>query len=857
MKTKHLTLSLALFASISLWAQTSGTCGPNLTWTLQDSVLTISGTGAMNSYYDNDDFYRETPWFSYRNLIASVIIQQGVTSIEKNAFDKCGNLTSVNIPNSVTKIGNNAFYNCSSLTSISIPNTVTSIGDYAFFACSSLTSITIPDSVTSIGNYTFFGCQGLSSVTIPNSVKRIGNSAFSSCSGLSFISIPNGITRIDNDAFNGCTNLTSISIPRWLSDLGVRAFGFCSNLSTVFWNAINCSDCSYYSPPFVGCSNITSFIFGDGVKSIPKNLCQNLSKVNTITIPYSVQSIGTDAFYGCDSLKTVIINSNSIVGKQSSTVSYVSQFFGTQVTQYIIGDSVTNIGNYAFYGCSSLTSLTLSNSISEIGNSAFNSCINLATINFPESIMDCGDFAFIGCYSLTSPIYNSHVFAYMPPSYSGSYDIPDGIEQLAGGAFSSCTGLTSITIPNSVSRIGSAPFSGCTGLTSPVFNSHVFAHMPKTYSGSYSIPDGIESIAGGAFLQCTSLTSVTIPSSVSSIGCSAFNYCSSLDNVICKGLTSPQIVDDHIYGESFVGLFFQAPLSMGIYVPCNTLDDYKNADYWKTYKYKIQNAPSSVQGMPLVVGTGYVSCPRTICENSIKANPSYGYEFVKWNDGNVDNPRIIDPEIEATYIAEFAVSKSGRCGDDLLLTWIYDSDSKKLTISGNGTLDSNIQFGIEAPFEMEVLEIADGVQTIGERAFSEVSTLQTAHIGKDVRKINNYAFNNCYNLRSIYNYRPTPCAAYDNTFNEVDKFACTIYVPAGSEDMYRAATGWKDFYTIQGFESGISNISADADVLELLSNPATRIFTLQGYEVSANRYNLSAGVYILRLNNQAAKVTIR
>ena len=845
----------------------------------------------------------DTKAFYGCKYINSISIPNNVRVLQSQAFANCPSLASIQMNDSVEILGDSLFYDCSNLTSITIPENVDSVGIDVFLNCTNLTSVTwnaincsprgyfysifptsvdsfvigdgvqlipdklcyglnnlssiiIPSSVTSIGAYAFCSCSSMTSVDIPSSVISIGASAFSGCSSISSIIIPNSVTSIGQYAFSGCTGLTTISIPSSVRTLASATFRNCSNLSTVFWNIVNGSDYRNNVSPFYGSSNITSFTFGEGVKHIPVNVCKDLPNVNIVTIPSSVQSIGEDAFYGCTNLTKVIINSNTIVGKQYSTSSNISQFFGTQVAQYIIGDSITKIGKYAFSGCSSLISVSLSNSVIEIGRYAFNSCTNLATINFPESIIDCGDFAFVGCYSLTSPIYNSHVFAHMPSSYSGSYDIPSGVEQLAGGAFYNCTGLTSITIPNSVTRVGSIPFYGCTDLSSPVYNSRVFAHMPKTFSGSYSILDGIESVAGGAFLQCTNLTSITIPSSVSSLGASSFYYCSSLDNVICNGQTPPQIVDDNLYGESYVGLFYPAPLNLGIYVPCNTLNDYKTAEYWKKYKDKIKNAPSSVQGVPLVVGTGYVSYPRTICENSIEAIPSYGYHFVKWNDGNVDNPRIIDPEIAATYTAEFAVDKSGKCGDDLLLTWVYDSDSKKLTISGNGTLDSNKQFGIEAPSEMEVLEIADGVQTIGESTFSGVSTLKTAHIGKDVRKINNYAFNNCINLTSIYNYRPTPCAAYDNTFNEVDKFACIIYVPVGSEDMYRAATGWKDFYTIQGFESGVNNVLADDSVLELLSNPATRIFTVQGNEVSVGRENLPAGVYVLCLDNRVVKVMI-
>ena len=120
-------------------APTSGTCGDNLTWTLVDGVLTISGTGAMDDYTVEE----RSPWYSGRSEITSVVIENGVTSIGARAFPGCDSLTGVTIPNSVTTIGAMAFIECSSLTSVTIPDSVANIEFYAFAGCNSLTGITI------------------------------------------------------------------------------------------------------------------------------------------------------------------------------------------------------------------------------------------------------------------------------------------------------------------------------------------------------------------------------------------------------------------------------------------------------------------------------------------------------------------------------------------------------------------------------------------------------------------------------------------------------------------------------------------------------------------------------------------
>ena len=136
----------------------------------------------------NYDIYQnKAPWYSDRDKIKKVIIEDGVTNIGNDAFTGSSNLTSVEIPNSVTSIGDGAFYGCISLTSVEIPNSVTSIGESAFQHCSRLTSVEIPNSVTSIRSETFEYCKYLLSIEIPNSVTSIGDGAFYGCSRLTSI----------------------------------------------------------------------------------------------------------------------------------------------------------------------------------------------------------------------------------------------------------------------------------------------------------------------------------------------------------------------------------------------------------------------------------------------------------------------------------------------------------------------------------------------------------------------------------------------------------------------------------------------------------------------------------------------
>ncbi len=160
----------------------SGKCGDSLFWIFDESTgtLTISGEGDMYDFdYDNN-----AQWQSYAKQINTVVIEEGVASIGKQAFYLCKNITDVTIAGSVNQIGGSAFMGCEKLKSITIPESVTYIGAGAFRRCSGLKSIVIPGSVTSIENYCFRGCASLESVTIPYSVTVIGDGAFIDCDAI-------------------------------------------------------------------------------------------------------------------------------------------------------------------------------------------------------------------------------------------------------------------------------------------------------------------------------------------------------------------------------------------------------------------------------------------------------------------------------------------------------------------------------------------------------------------------------------------------------------------------------------------------------------------------------------------------
>ena len=552
-------------------ALAGGTCGTNLTWVLtDDGMLTISGTGGMSIY--NYWTSSSVPWYSYRSSIKSVVIEDGVTSIDDYAFSNCSKLTSVTIGNGVTNIGGSAFSGCSSLTSITIPDSVTSIGSGAFSNCSSLTSVTIPDSVTSIcgsafynctsltsidvpdgvtsiGDYAFYGCSSLTSITIPDSVTSIGYEAFYGCSSLTSVTIPDSVTSIGSSAFYDCSSLTSISIPDSVTSIGDYAFYRCSSLTSV---TIPDSVTSISGSAFSGCSSLTSIDIPDGVTRIGESAFSSCSSLTSITIPDSVTRIGSYAFSGCSSLTSITIpDSVTVIGSYAfSSCNSLSKVYitdleawckinfvdaysnplcqnllgekfylnGEVITDLVIPEGIKSINAFAFIGCENIKTVTIPDSVTSIGDCAFYGCSSLTSIDIPDSVTSIGSDAFSYCSSLTS------------------IDIPDSVTSIGDGAFSSCSKLTSISIPEGVTSIGNSIFNSCSSLTSVTIPNSVTSIGDSAFRGcsnlsSITIPDRLTSIGEWAFYGCRSLTSIDIPDSVTSIGGYAFYTCFSLTSI--------------------------------------------------------------------------------------------------------------------------------------------------------------------------------------------------------------------------------------------------------------------------------------------------------------------------------------
>ena len=248
----------------------------------------------------------------------------------------------------VVAIDNSTFQNNGMLKTITIPDFVTTIGDLAFCGCDGLISVTIPNNVTTIGDSAFYGCDGLTSIVIPNSVTSISSSVFHNCKGLTSVTLGNSVTTIGNSAFDNCSNLTSIVIPDSVTSIGDWAFYSCPKLSAVYITDIGAWCSIHFANPSAN----------------PLTYAQNL-----------------------------YLNSEL-------------------VSDVVIPDSVTTIGNYAFSGCSNLTSIVIPDSVTTIGDGAFSFCPKLKNVYYTGTVKQWAQIS-IGLYNSGLTRANIH-YNYVP-----------------------------------------------------------------------------------------------------------------------------------------------------------------------------------------------------------------------------------------------------------------------------------------------------------------------------------------------------------------------------------------------------------------------------------------------------------
>lgn len=547
MKKRLLSILLVLLTALTLLplgalAEDGNKCGENLTWNLDEiGILTISGTGDMYDYSEEP-----APWSEYSDIITSITIDYGVTSIGTSAFTGCSNIQQIKIPDSVEHIDPYAFSFCKGLHTVQLPSSLTLISEELFAECDNLKNLSIPDTVTEIGANAFLRCTAFILEKLPAGIKSIGASAFENCGNIESLALPGTLESIGEAAFTG-TVIDKASFDgtpeRWTAIGGdacciaqdkidflehICDFGSSWQYDThKHWQQCTCGK-THNEGAHTGtgdvcsvCGAALSEALGSG--SIDGGLSWSLSRSGVLTISGS--------------------------GKMPdfSSAAYAAPWDKQKdkIQSAVIESGVQNISAGAFSGCTALEKLSISDTVAQIDLNAFGGCTSLAAFEVAE-----GNKAFL---SVGGVLFSADKkLLRCPVGKAADYTVSSGTVAIAGGAFKDCAKLESLVIPDSVTAIGESAFENCAALKRITLPKNITKLEASCFSGctalaEIALPDGVKTLGEKVFSGCAALKSVKIPAEVTVIPAEAFFGCSSLESI-----TIPKNVS-HINERAFDG----------------------------------------------------------------------------------------------------------------------------------------------------------------------------------------------------------------------------------------------------------------------------------------------------------------
>ena len=521
----------------------------NLTWTLDDGVLTISGTGEMGSY-----MYSTPPWQDRMAEVTQVVVEEGITLVGSYAFWEYPNLSRVVLADTVTTVDRCAFGRCPLLTEVDLGEGLVTLNTAAFAGCTALEEIRLPDSLREIGSEAFSGCSalreaplpeglaviaerafrscGLEHAVLPEGLTGLGNAAFSRCPSLVSITLPASVTAIPKELCKDCTALAQVHMPEGVTSIGDNAFGGCTALADVTIPSTVTAITSGENASFHE-SGLTHVEFAPG--STVVGGLTDCKKLTEVTIPETVTLVDASAFDSCAALARITLPAGL-----TSIGDYAFQSC-TALTDVTVPDGVRSIGQYAFGYCHGLQTVRLSGSLTELGDSAFTDCGKLTRMELPDGLTRIGDDTFYNCYSMTELVLPENLTSIGSRAFYNcarltAVELPEGLTELDSRVFSNCRSLTELVLPDSLRVMEGAGFSCCESLTQVRFG----RGLELIGAGSFSnctaleqviLPDTLTTLEGGVFSGCTALSQIALPDSMTALGDSVFSNCTALSEI--------------------------------------------------------------------------------------------------------------------------------------------------------------------------------------------------------------------------------------------------------------------------------------------------------------------------------------
>ena len=567
------------------------------------------------------------------------------------------------------------------------------------------------------------------SYSIKKTTEIICDRAFFNCSNLTSVCIPNCVKDIGEWAFAGCSSLSSIDIPNSVKSMGNIAFVECLSLEYI---SIPESVICLNGNPFCGWDGeleclSANFIYEDDVlfnKDKSEIISFRNQEIKSYIIPDSVTSIGDGAFWCCSSLSSLVIP-DSVVNIKGNPFYFWKGKLECLSASFIYEDNVLfnmDKSKLISFRNQEAKSFIIPNGVMSIEKYAFSDCCSLISISVPKSVTSIGDGAFDGCSSLSS------------------FAISDSITSIGTWTFDGCKSLRSLVIPDSVTSIGNEAFRGCSSLSSLV------------------IPDSVTSIGGGAFDGCSSLCSLVISDSVTSIGDCAFSGCSSL-----RSLVIPDSVVN-IKGNPFC--YWKGKLeclSDSFIYEDNVLF---NMDKSKLISFRNQEAKSFIipDGVKSIGKCAFAYCYSLVNISIPNSVTSIGDE--SFIDCSSLSSLVIPNSVTSIGAWAFDGCKSLRSLviPDSVTSIGYSAFSYCSSLSSLVIPNSVTSIGDSAFLgckSLSSLAIPDSVTSIGDSAFDGCSSLSSLVIPDGVTSIRDYTFSGCSSLASLVIPDSVTCIGFD------------------------------------------------------------------------------------------------